>query len=189
MFFFGNEKCTITFEVSSDRIDHFDLALEKLKITKEEAFDAFLTLLIGEALKPRGSHSAFAPSEPTPLKRLSPEQIRSRIRRWAGNPTSGPHRMIAAYLTCRANLGDHDEVPFPKMCAIYNDLEGIKDTFDAKKFTSLLRQMCSSSGRAYGKVFDFDRRDRNITLNPEFRQDILDLYDSFMKVRFGLFHD
>ena len=177
MFFFNDEKkYQITFELDEVRKANFELALEKLHKTPEEAFDAFLALLISKALGEKGEGE-----EPTKEenKRLPPETIRSRIHRWVERKHSYPHIMIKAYFQTY-NMFERDGwVPSFKMAGWFNHYADLPDG-DMDKFLSVLRQMCSSSSRAYGNVFVYDRHKREVNLNEEYKNLIIDLGPRFL---------
>ena len=176
MFFFDNQKYTITFEVDDIRKANFDLALEKLGKTKEEAFDAFLAMLITKALGGDANEDVVLEA-PDEMKRLSKDKICSRIRRWAERKYSYPHMMLAAYFEAK-KMCPGDGVILPKMEGHFNQFAEL--SYGDGKFGAILRQMCSSAERAYGNVFVYDRRRGEVHLNEEYKDLVLSLKDKFL---------
>lgn len=181
MFFFGKTSTTtITFEVDEYRLGDFNEALSILGISKEEAFDQFLSMLIREALRPQEKSELLPPAnEKEGSSRLSQKTIESRILSWAAKPKSYPHMMVKAFLTASFNHGT--ETPYrDKICAFFTDYAGLSSSFKDPTFMSVFRQMCSNASRAYGDVFLYNRRERLVSLNPVYRDLILSLRDKFM---------
>ena len=161
--FFNDDKTEIRFKVRPSVNDNFELALELLKMSKEEAFEEFTSALIAKALlkgKPMESIMITGDDE------LSSEVIVGRIRKWFNNPNGYPYKMLKAFLTVSHHMNRYIEEPVDRF-----KMSGYFKAFancDESKFESILRQMCSASKRAYGDVFKYDRTTRQVSLNEKY---------------------
>ena len=68
----------------------------------------------------------------------------------------------------------------------FDEMVGPSGAID--KYTSIIRQMCSSSSRAYGDIFINDRNRQLVYLNDKYKdlihnlkEDFLDLKESFLQ--------
>ena len=194
MFFFQKTTVPVTFEIDEYRLRDFTEALSVLGLTKEEAFDQFLSLLMHEALHPE--KQSLDPSEASKKgsDRLSQKAIESRIKAWAIKKKCHPHLMMKAYFLCRDVHGE-EHLYREKMGVIFDELAGLE--YGNNTFMTVFRQMCSNAGRAYGDVFECDRRTKIVTLNPFYASLINSPQDQFLdkdiepkkSERLGFFHD
>ena len=180
MFFFEKNKSEITFEIDDHRLQDFNQALSILGLTKEEAFDRFLSLLIHEALAPASEKEESVSEESKPgSKRLSQETIKSRIAAWAAKPRCYPHIMIKAFFAAGLNY-DIKEPLREKMLFHFNDFVGVENLKDETVSKQIFRQMCSNAARAYGDVFIYNRRKETVSLNPTYEFTIMSFMDKFI---------
>ena len=166
-------KVNIEFTTDKKRADNFNLALELLGISKEEAFEDFLANLITKALQ----KNADINNDNKDDKKLSDETIRGRIHKWARTPASYPHIMVKSYINATFSF-EFDKAPRAKMQAHFCNHIG---RYDERLFISLFRQMCSASSRAYGDVFIYDKATQDVYLNEKYRELIVELKDQFLE--------
>ena len=176
-FFNNNEKEIIEFEVDEKRYADFTLALSLLNLSKEQAFEEFLSLMITKALKKANGENDSEPVNEEPSKHLSPATIRNRIYKWARNTNSFPHLMVKAYLNTSLNMQED----FAYRAKMQAHFENSTQNFDGgRRFISLFRQMCSDSSRAYGNIFIYDSARENVYLNEAYKDLIIELQDQFL---------
>ena len=176
-----DNKVKITFEIDKGRAQNFALALETLKIDKDEAFSDFIALLISRALRGQGPVNQEMLEAIESKRKLTSETIKSRIEKWAKNKDSLPHHMLKAYFEAKRYMPDGvDGVYKEKMMGRFNILANIPHSPDYDyKYKSLLTQMCSDAIRAYGNVFINNRQAMTVKLNPEYEELLLSLQNEF----------
>lgn len=164
---FFEDKVEVKINVKPMVRDNFELALEKLGKSKEEAFEEFTSNLIAQALGAEGNSGP----DNNPLKeyeesKLSERTVINRIKKWSMNPKGMPHKMIKSFLSVclHLNIPLDESVDRFKMMGYFMALAECNE----KKFESIFRQMCSRAERAYGDVFEFDRETRQVSLNRKY---------------------
>ena len=140
------------------------MALAILDKTEDELFDIFVSDLIAQALKIGKSKRTTdeAPNDDT----LSEEVVSGRIRKWFHHPEGHPYKMLKAFLTVSHHMNKSIEEPVDRF-----KMSGYFKAFadcDESKFESIFRQMCSGSKRAYGDVFLYNRKTREVSLNKKY---------------------
>ena len=171
------DKVEVKFEVDKKRAAVFEYFLETLNMTEAQAFDEMLGVLASKM----ANNSTKPESRPFEVKqeenRLPDEVVSSRIKKWARDINSYPHIMIQAYINASLIL-EEDHAWRKKMEIYFNDKVG-NENVTISRFISVFRQMCSSSSRAYGDVFIYDRYTDNVYLNEKYKELIISLKDQF----------
>ena len=173
MFFFESIKVKVDIECPLAEMQAFEEALMILNMNKEEALDEFIkqTIAIAEM-------RAGGPVEKPKENRLSDDAINSRIFGWSRKKELKAHKMINAYFRV-LDINNEESVDKLEMKEQYDILTNGEGKSD---FDNVFRQMCSSSRRAYGDVFIFDRKDQKISLNEKYKDRILKFKEYFLKV-------
>lgn len=168
-----DDKTEIRFKVKPRVRDNFDLALQLLNKSEEEAFEEFTSVLIAQALRKGEAMGTIMITGEEDV--LSEEVIVGRIHKWFKNPNGYPYKMLKAFLTVSHHMNRDIDEPVDrfKMAGYFEAFANCDET----KFESILRQMCSASKRAYGDVFRYERSTRQVSLNKKYIEVVRSLVD------------
>lgn len=139
---------------------------EKNNINFEEVFEAFVDRFIKETTESSVNEKVFENKK----NRFNKEELVKKINRWAHSKSSISHNMIKAFLI--RSFNNSESITVNSFFEAYNRFD---KKVDKNTFISRLKQMCSNSLSARGKIFI--RCGDSVSLNPVVEKEIMSLYE------------
>lgn len=165
----------ITFEIDSDTLDFFKLAISKIDSDPDFLFVNWVRELTNAVLNKKSNiigkpHMIVGtPSIKQPGEKINNEIVQSRIARWIRNQRGFGYEIVSIFFDLYNNNPRHIVKRQDMMdMFIKRNARGEDTSKEQTMFLTIFRQMCSDSPTAYGLIFQYLYRDENdiVTLHP-----------------------
>ena len=164
----------IIFNLSYYKKRRLDEICKKNNINFASVFETFVDRFIKETDTANIKEKVFENTK----NEFTTEELIKKINRWAHSKSSLSNNMITAFIRAYhvsdCSYRDKDFVSVDSFFESYHHFPN-NEKIDKNTFISRLKQMCSNSLSARGKIFI--RCGKDVSLNPEIKQIVISLYN------------